>query len=359
MNYSREEGRQARRPILRSSDDVERMAIESSRARLMMQLLRKPDESSTEIGSYLRGKSNESARSAVRKQNFLAYPSIVQGLHWSPSVENYSGDSQTETAENLLNCNCYKCQLNRRHDWEHPMNINNYSFKENIVRFCDTSTMTRVLKDSGCGVSTPLSSTANTSDVSISTSDTTDVVKVLRPQAYTPAPILKKTEFGKEINHRVSINLEDTGRKRSDYEDLLNTLTKEPVTIIPFNSNSKGDLQNSRKVLYNEGISNLIANKTLPNFPFHATQIKSQMKLESSNRPVASKKRFGRKSTVIPYTHRTNSKYHYDCKDTNHLYKGNVEDHLIGSPIVVSLKKTMKNDRTHFVKLPRRVLTSA
>ncbi|XP_026486443.2 uncharacterized protein LOC113393661 [Vanessa tameamea] len=357
MNYSREDGRRARRPILHSSDDVERMAIESSRARFMMNLLRKPDESSSEIGPYLRGKSNESARTPVRKQNFLTYPTIVQGLHWSPSIENYSGDSQTETAESLLNCDCYKCQMNRRHVWEHQtMNINNYSFKENIVRFCDTSTMTRNLKDSGCGVRTPLSSTVNTSDVSISTSDATDVLKILSPQAYTPAPILKKTELGKEVNHRVSINLEDTARrKRSDYEDLLKTLTKEPMAIIPFNSNSKSEIQNSRKVLYNEGISNLIANKTLPNFPYHATQIKSQMKLESSNRPNVSTKRLGGKNTVIPYTHRTNSKYHYDCKETDHLYKGNVE---VDFTVISPLKKSMKSDRTHFIKLPRRVLTS-
>ncbi|CAH2108712.1 unnamed protein product [Euphydryas editha] len=364
-------GERSRRPILFSSENVERMAVESSRARLIMQLLSEPNESSEKTSQYCRNKSvvksinnetittpSRAAKFPASNRNFTTYPTLVQQcLRWSPSIETYSEDSQTDTScEGRFKCKCHRCKMNKCLACRQK-DTYQYTFKDNIVKFSDMSTMTRHVTDSGCGTCTSASTTDN-SNVSIPPDfNINDVFRVQTSQTDTiiPTPILKtpdnKNNFDhilrKDMGYQGRADLGNTTTVCNDYDNLLKYYTK-PLK-------NRSNFEDSGRVLFNEGTDGSITNNTLPDFSLSARRIKSQAKFNNCHRPHRTNKRLGKK-TVIPYNHQTNSKYHYDCKESNNIYNAkNQEDlnYLAISPMM----KPARHD-TPSIRLPKRVLTS-
>lgn len=363
-------GESSRRPILFSSENMERMAIESSRARLVMQLLSEPKESlektsqysrdESTVGSIYRKPSTKSSRTdkfPVCKRNFTTYPSLVQQcLRWSPSIDTFSEDSQTDTScTGRFKCKCNNCKMNNCLACK-QMDTIQYSFKDNIVKFSDMSTMTRNVIDSGCGTYTP-ASTRDNSNVSIAPSDVIlkNVLRIQTSQTDTvfPTSILKTDNknnvyhiFGKDKKYGERAYFENTRTVFNDYDNLLKGYTKSRQKV--------SDVEESRRFPVNEGINGFITNNTLQDISLRNRKIKSQMKFDHCHRPHRVNKCFDKK-TVIPHTHQTNSKYHNDCKEPNDVHNVKIHEDL-NELVVSSILKPVRNDAS--IRLPKRVLTS-
>ncbi|XP_050668561.1 uncharacterized protein LOC126967904 [Leptidea sinapis] len=152
-NYKRKE---SQKPLLFSSNDVDILAAESSRARRIIQ--------NKELNTFhgCRNKNDSNFDMTMRNNMLHTYPAFVRSLRWSPSVNSLSEASRSES----FTCNCKQCTKVKCP--KHKYHLTN--FKENIMRFCDTGTMTPRVTDVCCGVSSSINP-AYTSSISLSTDD--------------------------------------------------------------------------------------------------------------------------------------------------------------------------------------------
>lgn len=408
--------RSSRRTLILSSGDEESMAVASSRARLMMDLVRNPDESSREFGFYFHGRKKDNpvhdvmrshtASIPVQKRVVPTYPSLVENnIRWSPSIEVYSNESGPEMEEDQSHCRCHRCKMDRCQSRDNR----SFTFKDNIMRFTDNSTMTSQVVDSSCEAYTPLSRTPRNSEAYISTSDI-DVRERVQKQTSTtyPTPILKKPDYntcsyrtcGNEMRAHGNGNLHDEAvrgfHKCNDYENLLNSIPKRECSDEshttrdrPRNGESfrrslyKDGSESCRKNIYNEGISDSIAETTLPQYPGFSVHSQVPMKyltrkdlsLFHGTKRQPPKKDNGRlnnkyfaetsdKGLGIPFAYRIQSKYHNDCREPVKKVDFRYDDDFRhGLLLSDGIQRPMQSSRVllcdrQSAKYPKKVLTS-
>ncbi|XP_022814542.1 uncharacterized protein LOC111348233 [Spodoptera litura] len=356
-----------RRALLLSSDDVERMAVESSRARLINHLVSKcEDHSHRESASYSRGKHLEpphsvtSHRAHVNKVPILkvpyvipTYQSLVQCPRWCPPTMNISPQgSYTERMEippyicKCANCSSLNC----------PGRKGNKSrrFKSNITTFCDQCTMTPNVHDVACGrtpiPSTPIYSDAVAPCCSSMFALIDDHCKNIHGRN-VPSPILK----------RGCLNC--TKKKTfCDFEPC--NKTKSVKCFFKKERDESSDCEEiiSRKNIYNEGISDVVTGRFAPcarNVPV-SPRCSSRTLISSSSR-----------ISHIPHSHRNESRYHKHCVDPpDRVYVQDNFTETTRGPYTVAIPKLVAR-RTcgakacrrhtpvvHNIKMPKKVLMS-
>ncbi|CAH2217784.1 jg1175 [Pararge aegeria aegeria] len=404
-----ESGKFSRRPLVLSSEDVAEMAVASSRARLMMELVKNPINISRDDELYLLSKENESIPAhamtalapSISKRIIPTYPTLIQNPRWKCSDETYSPHSQTELEEDQqFRCKCHKCKMKQCQNREDLQeNIKSFTFKDNIMRFTDKSTMTPKLIDAYCEACRPLNRTPKTSDAYISTSDTDVRAAVSIQKTPTkPAPILKKRQcdncfsyhkYNDEKNVCSSVVSYDEAvrdtHKYNDYEKLLSYMPKREIadSLCHINRGNARVDETFRKNLYNEGISDSIADTTISKFSGCSTRlqpptkcpIKDFSRFHGSIRPSikrdyskVSYKCDVEKKSVVPFAHRVQSKYHYGCKKSvkkvDFQYEECVRHEAAVSnetkcriPRLAQVSRVLLCDRPKS-KLPKKLLTS-
>ncbi|CAG9579120.1 unnamed protein product [Danaus chrysippus] len=381
-----------RRSLLLSCEDVERMAVESSRARLMMQLVSEPNETSREFGSYFsncRGLKDESdpfhtmtshtSTIPIPKRIIPTYPSMVQAIRWCPKIERskstYSADSMTDSGDDDANfkCRCRKCKM-RHCRGKVNSNSKPKCFKDNIVIFTDNSTMTPHVQDTGCGSHSPIAPTSATSDVSIGTSESIPIEHDFS-QTYraAPIPILKKPQVNRTM--------------RESVRDTKIMIPKKPTKIFkkrseglicPNNSDESSGFEYGRKVIYNEGISDSLKSgqsrrstptrspaRTPSRTPTRTpTRVQSPVRVKRNESKSSVGSKVADKEATIPFAHRERSRYHSDCRHSiSKTYRCEIDDHLQGTKSPKDFRKTVTSDASRRspsppIQLPKRVLTS-
>lgn len=374
-----ERGNEPKRAILLSYDDVDRMAVESARARLISHLVSKSDDHCPrEFASYYRGPtryvdppysvtshtSSRSSRLSTPKIHKIipAYPSFIQNPRWCP----YSGppseqNSETDvTMDQKYNCKCGNC-TSRTCPARRP---NPCSHKANIMTFCDRYTMT----DTCCGHSSRIPSTRKCSDILVPCTTSTVAVRCAQDKLQVhemysrkcpPVPILKKCCPG-PVHY-------DCSQKRlisDDFEDeVVRDVEPSKPKYLKCSIDCKDDEVVTRKNIYNEGISDTIADK-FPLGPKKATPAP-----DCSRTSMSSKCYECNDDNFIPHSHRSESKYHYHC--TNPPECEYVRDDNLQctrrSVVVPSPKFICKayanpcrrcKQLPRCIKLPKKVLTS-
>ncbi|CAH0714731.1 unnamed protein product, partial [Brenthis ino] len=341
------------KPLLLSLVDEKRMAVLSTKARLMMQLVSDPEnfknhtQTNQNVSPNYKKKSHSSP---IPTPAVATYPSLVENIRWNPYIDTCSEDSQFDNRAEDVSYICDLCKNEYCHAQDYLAdNKKSFAFKDNIMRFSDNSTMTWMLNDIGCGVRTPIAPTPNTSKVSISTSNIAvrDQSMTSVSQTTPPAPILKN---GKKYRGQVSFDSQCA--MYNDYERLLKSVKKE--TVNPKNVENFANYGYYRKKLYNEGTPYSIA-RELIRFPLTSIQIRSLTKLNKPRHRITPKG-IRDKKTVIPYAHTVHSKYHNTCNNcfpnSNHSFDLND----IASKDVKN--KAILCERTPSIRLPKRVLTS-
>ncbi|CAG4949679.1 unnamed protein product [Colias eurytheme] len=331
----------ARKPIVFSCVDTDKMASASSKAKMN---LTSKKENSREFSSYFYGKkkntdplyiatSHEEKKPLSKKSRVIStYPTLIQGLRWSPSVESYDEDYQEEE-QNVICRNCQKQSYNT--DWRDNMK----TIRDNIRRFVDSSTMTPRLNDASCGACSPQSQASYTSSVSISSDIATRDVS--NTQRKTPC-VIPETDYIDDSEVQSYITPPSVRRTR---------LPLCRKTAIP-----SDQCDNPRKILYNEGISDIVANN-FPNYGAYENRMQE---------PVRPKRNYNKPSVFsrgIPYAHRKHSKYHYDCNEQDFKsYRCDIEDevkHLVAKPKVLRYCQAKKpNNGDVPIRMPKKVLSS-
>ncbi|KAM3963764.1 uncharacterized protein ACR2FA_002287 [Aphomia sociella] len=382
-------------------EEANRMS-EKSRAFLINQIIGSPDEKlSNEFASYfyasdLNSDSPYSMTShkilprlenlgkALNKPTVPAYPSVVQSLRWSPHLEVSTADKpKYDVVDNIqkFNCRCENCAMKTCPSKAFYSNtIKPKIFKDNIMTFRDQYTMTPKLNDACCGIRTPLSS-PKVSDVSVTASNVTvrdtqtraQIQQVYTPPTYSPQviknseceePVYK--EYGYGHSNYLDEAVRDTDVSKDYHEAELSKSMRAPFIFKNkpcANHPHFEQYDNSRKVLYNEGISDMVAS----HYPITPVSIPSTKKvIKDCSRISVMSKCCAESEDTIPSSHRSESRYHNSCKrlgNKHFHYDSNAEDarHLIARPKMA--KKTftsqpIKRFRTPFITLPKKVLTS-
>ncbi|CAH0702149.1 unnamed protein product [Spodoptera exigua] len=302
-----------RRALLLSSDDVDRMAVESSRARLINHLVSKSDEHPhREFSSYYRRSSKFreppfSVTSHANREPFLkvpyvvpAYQSVVQSPRWcslSHTMATSPQGSYTERMEippfvcKCANCTSAKCPGRKSNTCK------TRKFKSNITTFCDQCTMTQNVHDVACG-RTPIPSTPIRSDA-------------VPPCCSSMLAIISK--HCKQMHGRNAMApAPNRGclycMKNKAFCDIEPCRNQSVKCFFKKEQDECSDCPEifSRKNIYNEGISDAVAGgfapcaRTVPTSP----RCSSRTSISSSST-----------NSNIPHSHRNESKYHKHCVD--------------------------------------------
>ncbi|KAJ8730483.1 hypothetical protein PYW08_001896 [Mythimna loreyi] len=358
----------SQRALLLSSDDVDRMAVQSSRARLINHLVSKSEDhyATREFASYYRGPTRylEPPYSITSHTNRVfapkalqvipAYPSLVPAPQWCPYYRQMPEQiSETDLmVDRTYNCRCAECRSAdcpaKSHGRFRPRRI-----KDNIMTFCDQWTMTPNLNDVCCG--TPIPSTVNYPGVSEQYDETLPVGghEMNKLGAYAPVPILKKGYVADTANNDCCKTLYQ--------EEVDEDEPPKSISVQYFYNKKEEDDRSScthstRKNLYNEGISDVVLK--FPSVP------KKEPRAAASPASARSKARVSSEDTTssmdIPHSHRSESRYHKNCAD---LSSDEPDKHhmLVSSPRIVPCKicsrKRVKQQQRN-IKLPKKVLTS-
>lgn len=393
------EGSSGRRPR-RCNEDVRRMVERSGRARLISQVVGAAEDPHTkDFTSSFQcatrdtdppqfATSHKVASEPRSRSTIPTYPSLVQSLRWNPYVEMSSAEnSKTNlTEEKKFNCRCETCTMrNCPSRFSSATILKQSVYKDNIMTFSDRYTMTPKLNDACCGVCTPIPSSPKTSDVcvppEVAVRDTETVTHYpMFYQQCAPIPILKKPDHGQSCQAtygycghatgHVPVGIRQEAVRDTDIgEDYCEPIKQKSVK--GFFKSKKRPCLNSppcvpeygiRKTIYNEGICDVGSNCRLP------MRVPSPLNIrrERSRDSVRSKNRCYIDNDVIPYAHRTESRYHHSCKRpvTNPIYRTDVDDvkHVVESPKLVRKSLTSRlvrqQPRGPSVQLPKKVLTS-
>uniref|UniRef100_A0A2A4JZX9 Uncharacterized protein n=1 Tax=Heliothis virescens TaxID=7102 RepID=A0A2A4JZX9_HELVI len=371
-----EGGSSYRRAVLLSSDDVDRMAVESSRARLINHLVSKSAEhSSREFTSYYRGttKHLEPPFSITSHTNRVftptvqkvipAYPSLIQARWCTYTKSTSAQNSKTNlTMDSKYDCKCGHCTSRSC-----PGNNNKrQKFKNNIMTFCDRYTMTRIVNDASCGSAVIPSSTEGadadgvlasaSSIVPLKGTESKVMVHQMCSPNYFPVPILKKGYPGSLYYEYDSPKLKPNDSDQEivrDIEPLRSPRVKSPGKKEDV-ATEYDDEYLSRKNIYNEGISDVVAIK----MPLSMDKV--------SSRPAYSRSSMSSDSdgdSYSPCSHRSDSKHH-----RHHCIKYPPREYYLDDAIEVpgrlfmipnpSLKACRRCKQLRSIKLPKKVLQS-
>ncbi|PZC74244.1 hypothetical protein B5X24_HaOG208139 [Helicoverpa armigera] len=376
-----EGGSSFRRAVLLSSDDVERMAVESSRARLINHLVSKSvDHSSREFASYYRGTTRylEPPYSITSHTNGVftptvqkvipAYPSLISAPRWYP----YSKSTSAQNSDSDLNmdhkytCRCEHCTSRGCPGSNYNKTYRRNKFKDNIMTFNDQYTMTRKVLDAGCGsaLMPPAPAVVDailpgvSSMVAIRDAASKVMVHQMCSPAYFPVPILKKGSCYHEYG---STKL----KPKKSVTDLDDEIVRdiEPLPVLRVKSlvrkedvgTDYDDEFHPRKNIYNEGISDVVA-------------IKMPLSMEKvTSRPVFSRSSMSSDSDVDGYDQyapRSDSRYHRHC--TTSPARDYYMDEATEAParlFMIPKSSTMSKPcrrckQMRNIKLPKKVLQS-
>lgn len=389
-----------KRPALHSSEEVKRMVENSCRAKLISQIVGAPDNYLTrDFTSSFQSASRDTdppqfttshkiRSEPKRRPTIPTYPSLVHSLRWSPYVEMSSvNNSQTNLLEDKprYNCRCESCSIKNCPSRVSSNTSKPTSFRDNIMTFSDRCTMTPKLNDACCGVCTPVPATPRTSDVcvppDVAVRDTETVTQFpMYYQQCAPIPILKKPDYdtsctygycGHATGHVPAEIRQEAVRDTDIGEDYCEPIKPKSLKAF-FKFKKKPDLEGphcmaeyGRKVIYNEGISDLAAN----NCYRKPIRIPSPMNIsrDYSKTSVKSKNKYCPDNTDnIPFAHRTESRYHQSCKKSNikpvyHITDPDEVKHVVESPRIIRktfTSRPMRQYRAPSIRLPRKVLTS-
>ncbi|CAH4029242.1 unnamed protein product [Pieris brassicae] len=354
------------RRSLFSSEDPEKMADELDK--IKRHTIKQP-ENTREFCSYFYGRkkstdpfylvtshATSSPKSAktqrnygLKEQVFTTYPTFVPGLHWSPSVDSFTDDGQDEQDFVCRRCrNCKETFVPERR-----------VFKDNIIRFCDNSTMTFNVNDAACEVPRPRA--AYSSTISITASDIA-VRDEPEPQVrFTPTPILKKFDddsFSLRYCERSPVEVSEIEDDDIDYMYIepCPKPRRARLPTCPKLNEISPECSEPRKNIYNEGISDAIANN-FPNFCPLANRMQVPAKRNYSRTSVFSK------NIEIPFAHQGGSKYHHECKTEGkrQCYSIQEEVRLASKPRALKPSHPGGLERCDLApcgRMPRRVLSS-
>ncbi|XP_059055553.1 uncharacterized protein LOC131849489 [Achroia grisella] len=368
------------------------IASEQSRAQLISQIIGSPERNLTnEFASYFHQPVSKSEPTYLLTSHKVeprlrnsgkgivppipAYPSMVHSLRWSPYIEVSSAeDTQAEAVDERRKfiCRCENCTMKSC-----PSKLSSVKsgiFKDNIMTFRNQYTMTPKLNDACCGVCTPIS-TPKMSNVSVTASDiavrdTQTLTQIQEDHAFQK-PNMQRSKYidpaCKDYGpcHTYldeAVRDTDIGNDYHEYDqpDLqkMTFTTKKKLST----NQPHEQYDNSRKVLYNEGISDSIAN----NYAKVPIRAPSPANLtDGYSRVSVVSKHCDKSEDKIPFCHRHESKYHYSCKGTssnNFYYDSDMEEvrHLIASPTIIRRTCTGQRQRlrTPLIMLPKKLLTS-
>lgn len=370
------------RALLLSSEDVDRMAVQSSRARLINHLVSNSQDhyATREFASYYRGPTRylEPPYSITSHTNRVyspkalqlipAYPSLVPVPQWCPYYRQMpEQNSETDLMMGRkYNCRCVEC-----HSADCPARTNGKfrprRIKDNIMTFCDQCTMTPNLNDVSCGTPTPstvqrVTSTGAAAPCDAAESGARDHLGKLKIYemcnklgTYTPMSILKKGYNTDPLNNDC---------RNTKIQEVVNESEPLKSISVQYFYNKKEDddggsyIHSTRKNLYNEGISDVA-------LKFPSVPKKDPRAPPATPAPVRSKSRvqidgFSTSDVHIPHSHRTESRYHKHCADMSAEQPKNlalVSSTRISPCKICSLKQT-KQQQQRNIKLPKKVLTS-
>ncbi|KAG6459814.1 hypothetical protein O3G_MSEX011623 [Manduca sexta] len=365
-----------RRAVLSSYDDFSRVAVDNSRVRLISQIVNQTDGyPPNEFTSYYYGSqynhpkyslTSHAAYTPQRRKcpTISSYPSVV-GLRWNSNLETSSvEDSQTDINNHTFTCKCENCRMKYCRSKNPSLNTLKPTFKGNIMTFSDKETMTPKLRDACAACSSP--SIPRMSNVSVTASCTRDIQAGGPFVECDPIPILKKQNLYKceRCGYRKEKNIDIIQQPERDidicdgYQECVKP--RSIKSIFKRRREKRCEVEPPRKTLYNEGIDDIVAGRC----PLTPTVVVPPMELNSESSRVSIPSRAIPNRLGIPYSHRTQSKYHNTCKRSASRLKCNDDDelkHLVASPKVLQrcyTSKPVKHLKLPNIKLPRKVLTS-
>lgn len=397
-----------RRPTLFSVKDSEQLAMESSRARLIQQLTKSDKALPRDFAAYFHGPtknsdpaygvtSHHTREPLPRRRVVIPTFPCTQSLRWNPYVETSSIEEEPDTPDlrsNMrqdlrpyqkpdpdlrpedpkFNCRCETCARQKCPSRTPSSSAIRPVFRDNIMTFCNKYTMTPRLNEVGCGC-TPAPST-RVSDMSVTASDiavkdtqaSMQIHRLYSPEQ-CPASILKNNGENYEDypSYSQSHCCEHAYQPAINYrQEPERDMEEEPIAPSKISSiksffkcKKKKDCANPRRMIYNEGISDLVAN----NFPVTPVRVPSPTNLKKECSKASVKSRCCL-IEGIPFSHRSDSRYHHNCKKSNsRSFYGDSDDvrHLITSPDIIRktyASKPVKCHKIPNIRMPKRVLMS-
>lgn len=377
----------SRRALLPSSNDVERMALESSRAQVNRRLNAGPKE----FGSCYRTNPKyaeppfsitshtERKPKVVKVSQMSAFPSLVSEIRFSDHSDNTTPtSSQTDVnKERKFTCRCEHCSKPRC-----PAKIRitekKTVFKDNVMTFSDRCTMTPKMVNNDCGYTESSIkvecgiSPFRIRDVAVRDTDerTSSPERMCRP----PTPILRRP-CSPPMDHNYDQRRPCAYSEESDNHECepecsvpkLRQLRSLKRFFMPKDSSREHSGTNSPtrfKNIYNEGISDVIASRLPASCNQDQDSVLPDPIPDCSRTCLMSKcpEAMHDMGNYIPFSHRHNSKYHSHCKIPND-HECSVSDRQDVGPCPKAERKICRRTpiapcRTPYVRLPRKVLAS-
>ncbi|XP_053612732.1 uncharacterized protein LOC128676574 isoform X2 [Plodia interpunctella] len=255
-----------KKSLLFSSNDLSRMAEQSSRARLMKQVVGTDDLLHETFEKPFYSKNAETENEVTECKEYVTgitvYPSRV-GLRWNPCVEVSSGEDipiHLEPQKSKNHCNCANC-TSKHCPSKHSFGFSRTGFRDNIMKFSDKTTMTPKLNHASCNARTP-SVSPKPSSASVSGSQSsynTACYYPPPPPTMTPHPSFKKPKGVLRVPCYDPEPYYDEVEKDTDvYENCtyVKKLNRHCISNYP---NLKLESIKGKRNLYNEGISDKVA----------------------------------------------------------------------------------------------------
>ncbi|CAG9785879.1 unnamed protein product [Diatraea saccharalis] len=380
-------------PVVSCNHHVAQLMEDGCRAKLISGIIGNPEYyPSNEFASYVQGSAKENIPACMLTShandnqrngsgNVPTYVSLVQNLRWSPYVDMSSANnSQTNITEDkrVFKCKCDNCVEKMCPSRASLSNTKNRIFKDNIMTFSDQYTMTPRLNDVCCEVCMPVMATPKSSKVYVAIKSTE--CEGYKPtgvsQNCTPIPILKKSNCkvpsrpsgycGPTTGH-VPAGVRQEAVRDTDVtaeEDYCEPIKQKSYKSF-FKNKKKTSFENDnpindsgRKNIYNEGISDDVASFVPP--VILPTLIPVQ-------RDVGKITVRNECNDGIPYSHNSESKYHYHCKKSDlnsHYYTSDFDNvqYSVECPMtgrkIWGAKLPTKQYKAQRIALPRKLLTS-
>ncbi|XP_028041937.1 uncharacterized protein LOC114251754 [Bombyx mandarina] len=333
----------------------------NARARIINEIFHAPEEPCyNDFSCYFLGSQNYAEpKYSVTSQrvSFETKPDEPPSFHIDSKPHIlFSENVQTNLHEaKHYNCKCENCRRDKC-----PSKSARLQKKDNIMQFSDKSTMTSVVKDADCCCN--FGKMCNRPDVTNPTSNTGSKIDNLKClERRCPRTILKNDMSYKCAGRICRTFIDDQIAERDTIDDKEHKIDSQQDLQEKFPSE---EVLDQRRTLYNEGISDQIANQ----FPIAPQRLPSPICVnpEQNRMPV---KKYNPKCSIvskgIPFSHKFQSKYHETCKNTSKSRINTDFDSedikcLVASPDIVKngMLKSARPLRLPSIKLPRRVLTS-
>ena len=326
------------KPLLISSEDDESLAFHSARARMLMQtkkiqVLRKYTLVGENVNSINRTVYHISP---IKASIIPTYQTSIQNIRWNPYMETRLEEPQFNTRKH----NCiyqYKEYPEPYLQYQNNMVENKKisSFKDNIIRYSDNSTMTWTMNDVGCGVDIPIVQNLNEKAYE----STTNLAISDRSQTFTSQlhhlPVLEKSEYEANMleNDLISKNheIDDNSDLSSNYDKCkkLSKFNRKEAKMADMMVPAHGEVKR---------------------FPNLSRKTFSMTKLTEISDSTSEDCKIS-----IPHNHRVHSKYHCNCTSISNSHDDNV---FIRKLNFKNVQNLIQCKRTPSIRLPKRVVAS-